>query len=423
MLRVIVFDDGKGQLSPLTDFRPAFDVRTGAMTTLKRLRLTLGVRPTFLRVPDALRDVTRQRSTEPVNTPISPGAPVLLYNGRCVLPPSGLAQLAPGTILAEATSNDIIAACLAPDAAERVLKGERPTTGVTLVPGTSLLSRPWHVRTFRDRAITLDLQLLMNQPKDDDSDLHAPGSALFESAPEQSRGSRAKGPEPIVIGGGGLSIHPTARVYPGVTLDTESGPIYIAEHAVIRPGAILIGPCYIGPNSWVLERATIRPQTAIGPWCKVNGEIGGTIFQGFSNKAHDGYLGDSWVGEWVNFGAGTTNSNLLNTYAEIIARAAVNEKNDRTGETFLGAIVGDHVKFAICTRIMTGSVLHTGGMFACSRPVSGTTRPFAWVTDDGERTYRPDKFLDVARAMMSRRKVTPTEAYIARLSALHAGAQ
>ncbi len=161
----------------------------------------------------------------------------------------------------------------------------------------------------------------------------------------------------------------------------------------------------------MLERATIRQNTAVGPWCKVNGEIGGVLFQGYSNKAHDGYLGDSFVGEWVNLGAGTTNSNLLNTYGEVITRATPDGKHERTGETFLGAIIGDHVKTAICTRIMTGSVLHTGGMFATTAAVSGCVAPFTWATDAGQRPYRFEKFIEVARAAMSRRKITPSGAY------------
>jgi UDP-N-acetylglucosamine diphosphorylase/glucosamine-1-phosphate N-acetyltransferase len=204
-----------------------------------------------------------------------------------------------------------------------------------------------------------------------------------------------------------------------VVLDSEQGPIHIAEHATVRPGAILIGPCYVGPHATVLERATIRGGTAIGPWCKVNGEVSGTIFQGFANKAHDGYLGDAYVGEWVNLGAGTTVSNLLNTYGEVITKATPGSPNERTGESFLGPVIGDHVKTAICTRIMTGAVLHTGSMFATTAAVCGCVPGFTWATDEGQRSYRLDKFLEVARSAMSRRKVEASEAYVAALTALH----
>ncbi|MEL7484590.1 MAG: glucose-1-phosphate thymidylyltransferase, partial [Planctomycetota bacterium] len=153
--------------------------------------------------------------------------------------------------------------------------------------------------------------------------------------------------------------------------------------------------------------------------CKIAGEVGGTIFQGFSNKAHEGHLGDSWVGEWVNFGAGTNNSNLLNTYGEVLARATVGGPSERTGQTFIGAIIGDHVKFAISTRIMTGSVIHTGAMWASGAPVSEVIGPFTWATDRGETAFRLSRFLETAKTVMDRRGMEPGDEYLARLSVLH----
>ena len=419
--RLVIFDDGKGELSPLTDLRPAFDVRTGAMTTLERLKLYLAMIPAALIVPGTLQELARQRFSEPVNPPMDIAGPMLLVNGRCVLPPEGLARLAPGEMMIEAESGDLIAAHLAGSEMARVLGGDLSSGTRIDVPGSVLLSRSWHVRRFRDRAIAMDLRLLREaagMSADPDS---GESRELFESSTERTGYDEVKD-GPRVLGSEGVTILRGARVYPGAILDCEHGPIFIDRNAMVRPGAVLIGPCYVGVSSGVLERATIRPNTAIGPSCKVGGEVGGTIFQGFSNKAHDGYLGDSFVGEWVNLGAGTTGSNLLNTYGEIIARATAAGKNEHTGEQFLGSIIGDHVKTAICTRLMTGSILHTGGMFATTAPVVGTTRPFAWATDERTQSYRLDKFLEVARAMMARRKVEPTDAYVARLAALHAAA-
>jgi len=153
--------------------------------------------------------------------------------------------------------------------------------------------------------------------------------------------------------------------------------------------------------------------------CKVAGEVGGTIFQGFANKAHDGHLGDSYVGEWVNIGAGTTNSNLLNTYGEVTMRIRPGGRTERTGMQFLGTIFGDHAKLAIGMRLMTGTVIGTGAMLATTAPPSTCVPPFAWATDGGERIYRLNKFLDVARQMMTRRDVELSEAMIERLTSLH----
>jgi UDP-N-acetylglucosamine diphosphorylase/glucosamine-1-phosphate N-acetyltransferase len=395
MIPYILFDDGQGMLAPLTDLRAAFEIRTGALTTLDRTRALLGGSPSSLYVPAHLADLVASRQSVPVNVNASE-ADVIALNGRAPLAATLVKDLAPGQALAEEGSGNIIAARTNAAGVAALARGETPE-GVAIagrLPAPSLISRPWHVRTFRDACLAVDLDTLTANPG------RVPPEGVLR------------------MGDAPLRCALTARICPGVTLDLEGGPILIGDNAVIRPGAVLIGPCAIGDNTTVLERATIRPKTAIGPWCKVNGEVGGVIFQGYSNKAHDGYLGDSWVGEWVNLGAGTTNSNLLNTYGEIVAVAAQGSKYERTAERFLGAIIGDHVKTAIGTRIMTACVLHTGGMFAATAPVSGATPPFAWATDDGVRRYRPEKFLEVARAMMQRRNVEPTPAYMDRLRAL-----
>ena len=104
----------------------------------------------------------------------------------------------------------------------------------------------------------------------------------------------------------------------------------------------------------------------------------------------------------------------------MISRASPESPLERTGEQFLGAVIGDHVKTAICTRIMTGTVIHTGSMIATTAAATGCIGPFSWCTDEGARRYGLAKFVDTARAMMSRRGVKPTEAYLKRIEGLHA---
>ena len=402
----VIFDDGRGRLAPLTDLRAAFDVRTGARTTFQRLVNELDLQPIALVVPPLLAALTAERHDLPANPrfePTSNDEGVLLVNGRCVLPLAEIGSLEPGQTLVDGESKDIIAHRVAPGGSiaaffVSLYGGQTPGRPV-LHARRILLSRPWHIRTFRDEALSTDLvdmATLSFEPR-------LPGVTFFGEAP--------------------ISIATSARLYPGVILDLEHGPIVIDDHAVLRPGCTLIGPCYIGPHTTVADRALIKANTSIGPWCKVAGEVGGTIFQGYANKAHDGHLGDAFVGEWVNLGAGTTNSNLLNTYGEVLARAAPASGVERTGQTFLGCIIGDHVKTAICTRIMTGAVIHTGAMLAATAAVEGAVPAFAWVTDDappGARSFRIEKFLDVAKIVMGRRSVTANEAYLERLRLLHA---
>lgn len=398
MVSAIIFDDGKGQLAPLTDLRPAFDVRTGAMRTIERLKLHLKLDVRAMYVPRALKALAPDRHAVPVNTVPPSDKPYLLVNGRCPIPLEAIGELEPGQALRDEASGDLIAARVHADAAKKLLDPERddPELDTTTVHERVLLSRPWHFRTVRDPAIAADMRIL----------------ARRQSAPLPAHVA-------VIGDAADVVLDHRATVHPGVILDTTHGPIVISAEVTVRPGAILCGPCAIGPGSTVLDRCLVKPNTAIGPTCKIAGEVGGCVFQGFANKAHDGHLGDSWLGEWVNLGAGTTNSNLLNTYAEVPARATPEGRDERTGEQYLGCVLGDHVKTAICTRIMTGAIVHTGAMLAASAPVSGCVPAFTWGTDAGSRLYRFDKFMDVARSMMGRREQTPSQPYAERLEILH----
>ncbi len=414
-LPVILFDDGRGQLAPLADLRPVFDVRIGALTPTERVEFSSSTALAALVCPESLAAIARERHRVPVNPEKLPAGPWLLVNARwAAFDPSLLSHLDPGDAAVHAVTGDLLAAHTngGRDRIGRLIQGDLADCNVVKWGGGDeskhlLLERPWHARRARDAAIAVDLGIAAER--------FAPMAAVPSGV--TCLGGWFGG-EVTTRGGRGAFIHPTARLYPTVVLDTEHGAIVIDEHAVVRPGVVITGPAFIGPHSTVLDRAVIRANTAIGPHCKVAGEVSGTVFQGYANKAHDGFLGDSWVGEWVNLGAGTTNSNLLNTYSEIICRATPDGPNERTGETFLGAIIGDHVKTAICTRIMTGSILHTGSMFATTAPVSGTVGRFMWATDAGQRPYRFEKFLEVARAAMARRKTEPSAAYVERMRSL-----
>lgn len=408
MRPLYLFDDGL-PLAPLTDFRPVFDVRTGALSMLERTQMSWGRPVTGVIVPDDIAALTRiLHPGIAVNQPGDPDAEAILLNGRWV--DSGaaaeLTDLDPRTAVMSPDMTLLAACGPARDFARLVREGPDAYTKVDWNSGTPrLLSRPWHVKSFRDHALAGDLELLLAAHRRAAPARPAPGKPHANGA------------------GDGIFIHESAVVHASAIIEADSGPVIIDEHAIVRPGAIILGPTCIGPHSTILERATIRGSTAIGPWCKVAGEVVGSIFQGFSNKAHDGFLGDSYIGEWVNLGAGTTNSNLLNTYGPVTARAIPGSHHEHTGEQFLGAIIGDHVKTAICTRIMTGAVIHTGAMLAQTAAVHGCIPPFAWMTDDGVHIYRFEKFIETARTMMSRRRITPGKAYLERLTALaHAAA-
>ncbi|MEM0984562.1 MAG: putative sugar nucleotidyl transferase [Planctomycetota bacterium] len=386
----VYFDDGKGSLAPLRDLRPIFEVRTGPLTIRERHEKALNLRTEAVFVPPELEPITRERYGNFVNKLDESLPMVMVVNGRCALPLDEIRTLDKNTVLRE-PDGDVVAARVPAADAIKLINGDDIDAPSVSLEEPVLLRRPWHARSVRDLSTEMDLTLLE-----------------WEPVGKPPAGVTVVGPIPA-------RIHPSAKVMPGVVIDTTSGAVRIAATATIRPGAVITGPCSIGFGTTIAENAVIRANTVIGPVCKVGGEVGGTIFQGHSNKAHDGYLGDSWVGEWVNLGASTTGSNLLNTYSEITAVAEPGASRERTNETFLGSIIGDHVKTAIGTRLMTGSVIHTGAMWAATAAVSGAVERFAWVTDDTRQTYRVEKFLEVARAMMHRRGVMMSEATEARV--------
>ncbi len=396
--KAIFFDDAKGILSPLNDLRPTFAIRTGPLTIAERLTIAFDLDPIGVVVPRHITELTAESSSIPVNTPPEEGGDeILLINARCPLPVRAIAEITLNQVLIEEDTQDMIAVKLTATDVCRLLAGDQPDMTPLAIPGKHLLRRPWNWKYFRDASLEFDLQVI------------AQSMRKVDAAP----------PAVTLIGTQGIAISPEAQVMPGVILNSTTGPIVIEENATIHPGAIITGPAYIGPGSSVLEHANIKPNTTIGPVCKVAGEVGGTIFQGYANKAHDGHLGDSWIGEWSNLGAGTTNSNLLNTYTTINARATATSSMEKTGETFLGITMGDHTKTAIGTRIMTGAIAHTGTMFAATTPLSGTTEPFSWHTDAGVKNFRLGKFVDVSLAVMQRRGIKQSQAYSRRLTILH----
>lgn len=393
---IIVFDDGMGDLGPLTDLRPSFAVRTGADTTLERIIRTYGLPLAGVRVPEDLAGITPESCRSALLSDYEDDD-ALLVNGRCALPDPAWAKLDVGQAIVEPENGAVVSARLT---------GKETTAffrSMTLPTGTSkqeserqeLLTHPWDAVRFRDAALAVDLMGLTDQ---------RPGRKTpFEVA----------GDHPV-------HIDPTATIARSAVLDATDGPIRVGAGVTIRHGAIVLGPCAIGDGSTILEHALIKGNTSIGPRCKIAGELDGVIIQGFTNKAHDGHMGDAWLGSWINLGAGTTNSNLLNTYAEVTAQAAPNAKRVRTGMTFLGSILGDHVKTSIGTQLMTGAVVGTGSMLASTAPPPACVGRFEWITDAGRSRFRLDKFTQTAEAMMGRREVALSDAMRARLAELHA---
>lgn len=204
-----------------------------------------------------------------------------------------------------------------------------------------------------------------------------------------------------------LKVEPGVAIEPGVTIVCDDGPVLISSGATIMANSILRGPLYIGPNTTIKAGARIYGGTSIGPWCKVGGEVEDSVILGYSNKQHEGFLGHSYLGCWVNLGADTNTSDLKNNYGEI--SVSMKGESVATGRMFLGTLVGDHSKTAINTMLNTGTVIGI-----CSNVFGGGFPPkeipnFSWGGASGLVRHEVDKAVDLARQVMARRNVVLSE--------------
>src|SRR5262249_53676820 len=156
--------------------------------------------------------------------------------------------------------------------------------------------------------------------------------------------------------------------------------------------------------------------TSLGPVCRIGGEVAESVVQGFSNKQHEGFLGHSYLSEWVNLGAGTDTSDLKNNYSTV--KVWESGRMVDTGELFVGLLAADHVKTAIGTRFNTGTVVGLASQLSGNALPPKFVPPFSWGTDSGLAVYRFERALETARAVMLRRDVALADAYAARLRAV-----
>lgn len=189
------------------------------------------------------------------------------------------------------------------------------------------------------------------------------------------------------------------------SLNAEEGPIYIGKNAEVMEGAVIRGPFALGEHSIVKMQAKIYGETSFGPHCKVGGEVAETIIIGYSNKAHDGFLGNSVVGEWCNLGADTNNSDLKNNYAQVKLWNYEAERFMSTGMQFCGLMMGDHSKSAINTMFNTGTVVGVSANIFGSGFPRNFIPSFTWGGASKTITYRVDKVFEVAEKVMARRDV------------------
>ncbi|MDQ7917803.1 GlmU family protein [Mesonia sp. MT50] len=193
------------------------------------------------------------------------------------------------------------------------------------------------------------------------------------------------------------------------SLNASSGPIYIGKDAEVMEGCHVRGPFALCDHGTLKMGTKIYGATTVGPHCKVGGEVSNSMIMGYSNKGHDGFLGNSVLGEWCNLGADTNNSNLKNNYAEVRLWDYETERFAPTGLQFCGLMMGDHSKCGINTMFNTGTVVGvSANIFGAGFP-RNFIPSFSWGGSNGTTTYKTNKAFEVAEKVMQRRKIDFTE--------------
>jgi UDP-N-acetylglucosamine diphosphorylase/glucosamine-1-phosphate N-acetyltransferase len=351
-MRICIYEDrGVELLEPLALTRPAFALWCGARTMLERQRSALGAGETGLWVRPELVELCRLHYP---NMPVNDAAwlrqdPTLLVNARWLPGEVTLANVAGAGLARGKMAFLALPSREVPPEEPEVLE-EWLTGWLDRMPqhdvGGALLDYLWDYVDHNGDVICRDESWFRDHHQ-------------CRSIPDQVA---VVGPDERLV------LAEDATVEPFVTADTRQGPVLIDRGAVVHSFTRLEGPCYLGPGTQVFG-AKIRAGTTLGPHCRVGGEIEASIVQGFSNKYHDGFLGHSYVGEWVNLAAGTQTSDLRNDYDTI--RVVVAGQRRSSGRTKIGSYIGDHTKSALGALLNTGSVF---GAFANLLP-SGTLLP------------------------------------------------
>jgi UDP-N-acetylglucosamine diphosphorylase/glucosamine-1-phosphate N-acetyltransferase len=381
---VISYDDARArQFEPFAHTRPWSEMRVGALLIRERWQHVLGASASGFLSGEGHAHF--QEFASPVATSGEIPAGTLVVNSRCAVQLHAVTARAPVYVC-----NNRVAAVL--------------------------LTQPVHVSRFANGTLALDELAREHHGEFSGATLNgmwcdevwdvtrALGELLaadihaLSAAPDVTR---LNAHQHTVLGEHGVYLEAGARVEPQVVFDTAAGPILLCNGAVVQAFTRLVGPCYVGAQTTISGGRVAN--SAFGEQCKVNGEVSTTVFIGHANKGHDGFVGHSVLGRWVNLGAGTTTSNLKNTYGAVALWTPDGVRD--TGLQFLGTMFGDHVKTGIGLRLTTGCVLGAGANIVDQMPPK-VVAPFAFGSGAPYDLYAVDKFIQTATRVMLRRGVT-----------------
>lgn len=383
------FDDNglHRQLAPLTLTRPVAEIRFGILTLAESWQRFLVSESSSVVVSYKTEDYL---SGKYPTAPISNESIQLMGNVKPTPPiAEAVLKLEPNSVL---YVNDVKVAQKGLNAEKRVnLK----------VDSLCKIEAAWHIFQKNDEAIAIDYGLITRGREKEN----------IGYDPEMVKVSK--------IGSNQIFIEKGARLE-HVVLNASAGPIYIGKNAEIMEGALIRGPFALCEGAGIKMGAKIYGATTVGPHCKIGGEVSNCVFQAYSNKGHDGFLGNSVVGEWCNFGADTNSSNLKNNYSTVKIHDYRTGKLENTAVLFCGVLMGDHSKTGINTMLNTATVVGvSANIFGGDFPPKYIPS-FAWGGKDSTTKFILEKAFEVAENMMARRNLKLSDSDKGILTYLHA---
>lgn len=373
-MNVVLFDDPaiRTNLLPFTFTRPVAKIRVGILTIAEKWEKNLDTPVSFLTEPYLQKKFPVQSSTDNlfINGAWCPDEDAL----------KSLQTLKPEEVLIH---NSII---LAWRSAAMALPDLTKTTPIPFTGTTTLIDQVWKIFQLNAAQLRADFSLL--------------------TGGRTSAGIQDK--HTIVYNESNIFVEEGVSIRAAV-LNAEDGPIYLGKNSVVQEGALIKGPFALCESSTVNMGAKMRGDTTVGPHSKVGGEIGNSVIFGYSNKGHDGFIGNTVIGEWCNLGADTNTSNLKNNYENVKLWNYAKGGFTDTGLQFCGLMMGDHSKCGINTMFNTGTVVGvSSNIFGDGFP-RNFIPSFAWGGANGFTTYQLKKVYDTAEKVMERRHATLDE--------------
>ncbi len=360
-------------LYPLTITRPAADLRCGILTIAEKWMRDLSIEQ------EHTGFLTREHLNHPqsrfnqLNATGIPSAIIQIHGA--IIPNLMLVSQAKGLMPGEALlhNNEIIVSCITTESSEI-------SNTINYTDSFDSIDRPYHIFALNGKEIIQDFARITGG----------------RSSSNLSSSNRAFGIHPIFIEEG-------AKVE-CATLNSNDGPIYIGNNAEIMEGSLVRGPFAMCEGAVLKMGTKVYSSTTLGPYCVAGGEISNVVFWGYSNKGHDGFLGNAVLGEWCNIGADTNASNLKNTYDEVKVWNYSSGRFEKSGQQFCGLIMGDHSKCGINTMFNTGTVVGVGcNLFGAGFPRQFVP-DFSWGGAQGFVTHKLDAVHKTAALVLPRRK-------------------